>query len=114
MMSDRKLVRTASEFRKGILGRSPSRRMCFAVCAPLLGLLAMDKAFRGSLAESDVRKSDVIFNHIFIALDDGRVLDPTADQFNDLFAEQMPKVYLGAPTKHLHHDAHTPRFGAAA
>jgi hypothetical protein len=113
--ADRKLVDTALSFRNGIIGQASSRRMCFAVCAPLLPLLAFyDKGFRGTLAESDVLNGDIIWSHVFIVLEDGRVLDPTADQFNDLFAEQMPKVYLGPPTKHLHRDAHPPRFGAAA
>ena len=36
-------------------------------------------------------------NHIWIRLADGRVLDPTADQFGD-----YPPVYLGDPLPELH------------
>jgi hypothetical protein len=84
-MTDMQLKRYASQFRRGIIGRRKSDQMCFAVCAPLEGLL--------SLAGVDARLRKVDFmaiNHCWLELPDGRILDPTADQFG------LEPVYLGA------------------
>lgn len=92
-MKDAKLIKIATEFRKGILDGRPSRMMCFAICAPLAGLLGacgVDvEVIEGDLGEC---------NHVWLRLADGRVLDPTADQFNDYGFPEMPPVYLGPPT----------------
>lgn len=91
-MSDAELIEFASEFRAGILNGRPSAWMCFAVCAPLAGLL------RFSGIEAEIVESDLgVCNHFWIKLADGRALDPTADQFNWCSIEQFPPVYLGEP-----------------
>lgn len=91
-MSDAEIIKFATEFRAGILGGHPSEWMCFAVCAPLAGLLQ----FHG--VEVDMAEGDLGHcNHVWIKLADGRVLDPTADQFNQMFGLDHPPVYLGAP-----------------
>jgi hypothetical protein len=43
------------------------------------------------------------WSHLWLELPDGRVLDATADQFND-GNRQMPPIYLGAPTE-IHQQA---------
>lgn len=91
-MTDKQLVKYAADFRKGILGNHSSFMMCFAVSAPLATLLKVE-GIEARLVEGDLGE----FNHFWIELSDGRVLDPTADQFNDYGFEQMPPVYLGAP-----------------
>lgn len=91
-MTDADLIVFATEFRKGILGDDPPWMMCFAVCAPLVTLLGLH-GVEAELVEGDLGE----WNHFWMRLDDGRVLDPTADQFNDLFTEKMPEVYLGPP-----------------
>lgn len=64
--------------------------MCAVVCYPLQGYLG----FLGvgtELVEVMLQYS----NHFFLRMPDGRVLDPTADQF------EGPKVYLGPPLEFL-------------
>ena len=94
-MKDRALVKFASEFREGILDGGPSDMMCAAVCWPLVTLLNM-QGVKCRSVESDLGA----LSHIWIKLDDGRALDPTIDQFNYLFDEKWPEVYLGEPTKY--------------
>lgn len=92
-MTDKQLLRIAREFRKGILGKRSSHRMCGMVCFGLqgyLGLVGLHTAIReGAVGDG---------NHLWLELPDGRVLDPTADQFDD---EEVtyPPVYLGNPLK---------------
>ncbi len=93
-MTDRQLVRHAREFRDGILDGDPSTSMCFAICAPLAGLLK----FYGVEVELVEGMND-IGNHVWLRLPDGRVLDPTADQYNGVHGATFPPVYLGEPTR---------------
>jgi hypothetical protein len=94
-MSDVELIECAQQFRDGILGGHPSDSMCFAICAPLAGLLNF-YGIAAELIEVDLGHC----NHFWIRLADGRALDPTADQFNRLFADNLPMIYLGPPTKY--------------
>lgn len=91
-MTDNQLVRFASEFREGILDGGGSSFCCWMVCAPLSGLLRCygveTETVEGDLGEC---------NHFWLKLPDGRVLDPTADQFNYARAQPLPPVYLGPP-----------------
>ena len=87
-MTDAELVKFATEFRKGVLGRSSSALMCAAVCMPLVTLLDIH-GVKAELMESETETC----NHVWLRLADGRVLDPTSDQFGEL-----PPVYLGPPT----------------
>lgn len=94
-MTDTELVEYASEFREGILDGRPSAWMCGMVCYPLAGLLEMC-GVKVEVVESDLGHC----NHVWMRLEDGRALDPTADQFNVLFPDlAMPAVYLGPPAK---------------
>ena len=96
-MSDDELKQFATDFRGGILDGRSSEMTCFMVCAPLAGLLQM----RGVTVA--VEEGDLGFcNHFWLRLQDGRVLDPTADQFNALFSLALPPVYLGPPLANLH------------
>lgn len=94
-MSDKQLVRICKSFRNGLLGKSPSYRMCAAVTWPLLGLL---EAFgvHAELKEVIFDGDELIGNHVFMVLDDGRVLDATADQFS-VPQRVLPPVYIGPP-----------------
>jgi len=98
-MTDKQLVKFASQFRKGMLGKNPSQWMCFAVSAPLQALL-QTHGIEAILTEVDLGEC----NHIFLTLPDGRVLDPTADQFNWCSKDPLPPVYLGEPCA-IHHAA---------
>lgn len=92
-MTDAELIEFATEFREGLLDGHPSNWMCFAVCAPLLSLLRLH-GVDAELVEGDLG----VCNHVWLRLPDGRVLDPTADQFNAHQIEQLPPVYLGPPS----------------
>ena len=63
--------------------------MCFAVCAPLASFL-QTMGVKCTLREVDFPMT----NHVFIELPDGRILDPTADQFSGQWFK-FPNVYLG-------------------
>jgi hypothetical protein len=91
-MTDTDLLDVAAGFREGIVGTGPSTARCAMVCYPLAGYLD----FLGVAV--DVCESVVgDWNHIWLRLPDGRVLDPTADQFD----AALPAVYLG-PRLSLH------------
>lgn len=94
-MSDAELIEFAREFRDGIIDGGLPTLMCFAVCAPLVTLLNLH-GVNAKLVESDLEWC----NHFWLRLEDGRALDPTADQFNYLDGAKLPAIYLGAPTKY--------------
>ncbi|MGU3387229.1 hypothetical protein ACLBYG_22155 [Methylobacterium sp. D53M] len=96
-ITDKQLVRIASEFRKGMLGDNPSTLWCFMICAPLGGMLRAIYGVDAELVEGDLGE----INHVWLRLADGRVLDPTADQFNEARATPLPPVYLG-PALDIH------------
>jgi hypothetical protein len=87
-MTDKQLVEFARAFREGMLDGKRSNYMCFAICAPLAALFPVHGQ-PVELQEGDL--GDI--NHVWLRLPDGRVLDPTADQFG----ADYPPVYLGEP-----------------
>jgi hypothetical protein len=92
-MDDAELIEFATDFREGILDGRPSAWTCAMVCWPLVTLLNMQGVGCEAI-ESDLGH----LNHVWLKLPDGRALDPTADQFNDLFPHyNLPPVYLGPP-----------------
>lgn len=94
-MNDADLIKFVQEFRDGILDGHSSQSMCFMVCAPLVTLLNLH-GVQCEMIESD----NGLCHHFWIRLADGRALDPTADQFNALFNDSVPPVYLGPPGKY--------------
>lgn len=97
-MTDDELRQFAWEFRTGILGSKGSPEgMCLAVSAPLAGLLNAC-GVTAELVESDHTDypNSVFYEHFWIRLADGRVLDPTFDQF---CSEEPVPVYIGKPTE---------------
>lgn len=94
-MTDDELRSIASEFRSGIVGDGGSSdAMCFAISAPLASLLGL-YGVDCDLAKSDHSNIDNSewHEHFWIKLADGRVLDPTFDQFGG------DPVYVGPPTE---------------
>ncbi len=83
-MTDRKLRRIVTEFRGGILNGRPSALMCFAVCFPLQGYLS---AIGVETECMEMQMAEV--NHVVLKMADGRIIDPTADQFG------LEPVYIG-------------------
>lgn len=97
-MVDDQIVKFAKSFRNGVIGRKSSRNMCYMVCLPLTTLLCLN-GVACKLVEGEVETISLCCNHFWIELADGRILDPTADQFNK-YSEfpELPKVYLGPPS----------------
>jgi hypothetical protein len=85
-MTDAKIKQCAKGFRTGLIGKREGDMMCAMVCYPLAGWLGM-MGVHTEIEEVMLQRS----NHVFLRLSDGRVLDPTADQFGG------PKVYIGEP-----------------
>lgn len=100
-MTDKELLRIVTGFRRGILGRRKSTKMCYAICWPLQGFLKIAADFETTLTEGTIKLIDhnagITINHFWLTLKDGRILDPTADQFNFNMKgrKDMPPVYLG-------------------
>lgn len=90
-MEDKKLILVADEFRKGILNKRKSSSWCYAISAPLASYLRFCgypcELVCGCVGDTE----DYYTEHYWIALPDGQILDPTADQFNG----GTPRVYLG-------------------
>jgi hypothetical protein len=89
-MNGGELKRIARGFRRGILEGESSAFMCRAVCLPLQGLLSAI-GMELDLVECEVDCGDYDMYHTCLRLSDGRILDPTGDQF----PFRMPQVYLG-------------------
>jgi hypothetical protein len=95
-ITDQELIKFAEEFRDGLIGkRNSSRSMCFMLSSPL-GALLKQIGVETRLVEFELHNENEIFGHFCLELADKRILDVTADQFNDLIPGcNFPKVYLG-------------------
>ena len=92
-MTDGQLLKAASGFRKGLLKNHSSESMCFVVTYPLQGYLSF-LGFKTALIEGEIDCGDHIVGHFWLRLPDGRICDPTADQFS-IPERAMPPVYIG-------------------
>lgn len=98
-MNDKQLRAFARSFRKGMIDKQSSEDCCAMVCWPLAGLLSAHGV------EAQAIEGETIWgvNHVWLRLPDGRVLDPTIDQFNRVWLKKpFPKVYLGKPIQAIH------------
>ena len=92
-ITDKKLIKIVKQFRRGMLGRKCGSKYCYMVCWPLqayLGLLD----FHTDLVEGDVCYYRYWIGHFWLRMDDGRIIDPTADQFST-DRRPMPEIYIG-------------------
>ncbi len=87
--SKRELKRVALEFRNGLIGKAPSDGRCMMVCWPLHGYLELFGVL-SKVIEADFGRT----NHVWLELENGEILDPTADQFSGEYVK-LPKVYVG-------------------
>lgn len=97
---DGRIIKAATEFRIGMIGDKESAGYCGMICWPLATMLAMEFAMDfQTTSREDIELDDgSTTNHIWIVMPDGRVLDPTMDQFG----AEHPPVYLGQPVKGIH------------
>jgi len=99
-MTDKELLRIVTGFRRGILGRRKPLKMCYAICGPLHSYLKIT-GFETTLTEGKIKldshNEGITINHFWLTLKDGRIVDPTASQFNGFCSyPDLPAVYLGA------------------
>lgn len=93
-MNDGELKILCREFRKGMLDRMSSKGKCAMVSWALQGFLSFSMKLETEVYESDVGK----WNHLWLRLPNGRVIDCTADQFNKRGKRpKYPQVYIGKP-----------------
>lgn len=98
-MTDDELIETCRDFRNGLLGEGKcSVGMCAAVSWPLAAFLRSLCGIDAECVESDLsdHSESAFYKHVWIRLPDGRVLDPTFDQF---CSEELSDIYLGKPTE---------------
>jgi hypothetical protein len=89
-MTDREIIKIVKEFTKGVLGKRGTTDMCYAVCLPLQAYLAFG-GIECSLTEGEVNE----YHHFWITMKDGRIIDPTADQFGfeNIYLKPQPPHY---------------------
>lgn len=98
-MSEKQLLRIAANFTSGLLGKGSSTSMCYAVCAPLHSYLSA-VGYATELIEGEIEADNAVWGHFWLQLPNGKILDPTADQFNKYFEKEMPRIYLGERPPH--------------
>lgn len=96
-LTDKQLRAMCLEFRKGLLAKMSSQGKCAMVSWALQGFLSFAVKLKTEVHESQVEK----WNHLYLVMPDGRVIDCTADQFNEYHAikrkRKFPQVYIGKP-----------------
>lgn len=86
------LKQIVTEFREDILDGGSSAFMCIAVCAPLEGYLRVGHGIDTHAVAGTIDLGDYNMEHFWLEMEDGTVIDPTADQFEEL---RLPPVYIG-------------------
>lgn len=104
-MTDAELIAECLAFRSGILAGRKSGGMCAVVCLALGGYLSGIVGIKVDIIQG-VTDIDAVewCNHVWLRMPDGRVLDPTMDQFNEAMGEHFPAVYLGKPHPVVHQE----------
>ncbi len=93
-MNDAEIISLVKEFTKGILDNKSTTDMCYMVCSPLASYLSMC-GIECMLTEGNIIHCDNELHHFWITLSDGRIIDPTADQFGLLnqYVKKKPSNY---------------------
>lgn len=98
-MTDAELITTCRDFRGGLLGEGKSGLgMCAVVCLPLSSFLSAVCSVKAEcfICDHADHPTSPSLNHVWMELADGRVLDPTFDQF---CSDEPVDIYLGPPTE---------------
>lgn len=93
-MTDKELKKIVTGFTKGILGNQSTAHKCYIVCSPLSTYLEFC-GIGNKLTEGVLRFGKDEYHHFWITLKDGRIIDPTADQFNEVSGLKSPMVFVG-------------------
>ncbi len=89
-----KLLKIVTAFREGLLDNKPSKSMCVVVSSALESYLC----FEGYQCEITMGKIDINkdeYEHTWLTLPSGEIIDATADQFSKPDGTGMPPVYIG-------------------
>ena len=92
-MTDKKLLQIIKSFRYGLIGRKDSDFMCLYVSAPLQAFLKFNYKMNTRLVDGYCKVGIFEPEHCWLELEDGRIIDPTYDQFFEKGLK--PKVYIG-------------------
>src|SRR5688572_7000189 len=98
-MTDIELRKLAWEFRKSMIGRKSGRLRCLTISRPLRDHLHKHK-IKCTLIRGAVCYYRCWIGHFWLELEDGRILDVTAEQFatkawKGQKPRPMPKVFIG-------------------
>lgn len=90
-MTSKQIGRASKTFTAGLLGNGTRTNKCWHVCSPLCGYLGAC-GVQCQTVEGEVQGN----HHYWIELFDGRIIDPTAEQFGlpNLWCEPRPEGYL--------------------
>lgn len=105
---EKKLLSIAREWRRGTVSTAPFKGsdgslLCFVICDPLTAYLQfLGYECRPVQGTVFLDEANEIWGHYWIELPDGRILDPTASQFNGKGKPKMPAVYLGKRPSYYH------------
>lgn len=88
-IEDKKILQIAKSFVKGF---GPIDKKCFIVSSSLQGYLSFFFKIKTKLVMGEIYLQEADWDHYWLELANGKILDPTAGQFKEL---KLPKVYLG-------------------
>lgn len=92
-MTEKKLRQIAARFCMGMLENRSSKDMCYVVCNPLTTYLC----FIGvpcELTEGEILHDGGKWHHYWITLSNGKIIDPTADQFITPRGERLKNIWV--------------------
>lgn len=96
-MTDKALKKLVVGFTKGVSAGTVESK-CFMVCFPLQSFLSLC-GVNTKLIKGKVVGEKFVWGHYWLELSDGRIIDPTCDQFNIEGGLAMPKIYIGEKPK---------------
>lgn len=94
-MTDKQIIKAAQGFTRGLLGKKPTKDQCFKVCAPLHTYLKLC-GIPCELTEGEIAYENHQWHHYWVTLSDGRIIDPTADQFIKPNGERLKNIWVEA------------------
>ncbi len=94
----KRLLDLVTEFREGIvdgIGGGSSAGMCDAVCFPLQGFLSFAEGIETQCKYGFFETKAGALQHYWLELENGEIIDPTADQLEAHGFPKLPGVYIG-------------------
>jgi len=89
-----RLQHIVEEFRAGLLDGQASAGWCFMVSSALAGYLSF-LGYQARLTRGNIDIGEEEAEHFWLTLQEGLIIDPTADQFKQPTGHDMPPVFIG-------------------